>query len=67
MRIILDFDWVRPKGQQRKRIRIRTKYYFNTDDLVQVQNCGVEIYNLICGSIDAATSGGIIEHKGEQK
>ncbi len=68
MRITLNIDEHSPSGKPRDRkIRLRMGYYFDNGDKIQVQNCGVEIYNLIKEGFEHSLSGGIIEFLGERK
>ncbi len=68
MRIILNIDEHSPTGKPRDRkIRLRMGYQFNTDDKLRVQNCGVEIYNILKEGFEQNFSGGIIEFQGERK
>ena len=48
MRIIINIDAVNdPERYGKKAVRVRTGYTFNSNDKLAVQNCGVEIYNII--------------------
>ena len=42
-------------------------YYFNDGDKIRVQQCGVEIYNLLKEGFERSFTGGIIEFQGERK
>ena len=66
MRIIIDIDEAKDE-RRRKAVRVRTKYYTNAQDPVPVHNSGIEIYDALKEIFDSAFTGGIMEHKGEQK
>ena len=68
MRIIINIDEVKDPDRPGKRtIRVRANYYFNDGDKLRVQNCGVEIYNIIKEGFGRGFEGGIIIHEGEKK
>lgn len=63
MRIIIDVDQVRREGE--KMVRFRTKFYRNGGEPLYVQNCGVEIYEIIKDGLNASIENAVIEHEGE--
>jgi len=63
MRIIIDLDQVRREGK--KMVRFRTKFYRNGGEPLYVQNCGVEIYELLKQGLNASIENAVIEHEGE--
>lgn len=63
MRIIIDLDQVRREGK--KMVRFRTKFYRNGGEPLYVQNCGVEIYELLKQGLNASIQNAVIEHEGE--
>lgn len=63
MRIIIDLDQVWREGK--KMVRFRTKYYRNGGEPLYVQNCGVEIYELLKQGLNASIENAVIEHEGE--
>lgn len=63
MRIIIDLDQVRREGK--KMVRFRTKFYRNGGEPLYVQNCGVEIYEIIKDGLNASIENAVIEHEGE--
>jgi hypothetical protein len=68
MRIIINIDAVKdPDRYGKKAVRVRTGYTFNSGDKLAVQNCGVEIYNLLKEGFGRGFEGGIIIHEGERK
>ena len=68
MRIIMNLDEHSPTGRpQDRKVRMRVGYYFNDDDKIRVQQCGVEIYNLPKEGFERSFTGGIIEFQGERK
>ena len=66
MRIIINIDEARDEKNQRT-IRVRTGYYFSGKDKLRVQNCGVEIYNILKEGFGRGFEGGLIIHEGEKK
>ena len=68
MRIIINIDAVKdPERHGKNTIRVRTGYYFSNGDKLRVQNCGVEIYNILKDGFGRGFEGGIIIHEGEKK
>ena len=68
MRININIDEVKDPDRPGKRtIRVRTGYYFSDGDKLRVQNCGVEIYNIIKEGFGRGFEGGVIIHDGEKK
>ena len=68
MRIIINIDAVKdPAIRCKKTVRVRTCYYFSGGDELRVQNCGVEIYNIIKDGFGSGFEGGLIIHEGEKK
>ena len=68
MRIIINIDSVKdPRRIGRKAVRVRTGYTFSCGDELRIQNCGVEIYNLIKEGFSSGFEGGIVIHEGEKK
>ena len=68
MRIIINIDAVKdPDRYGKKAVRVSTGYTFNSGDKLAVQNCGVEIYNLLKEGFGRGFEGGIIIHEGERK
>ena len=68
MRIIINIDSVKdPDRPGRKTVRVRTGYYFSSGDELRIQNCGVEIYNIIKEIFGHTFEGGLIVHEGERK
>ena len=68
MRIIINIDAVNdPERYGKKAVRVRTGYTFNSNDKLAVQNCGVEIYNIIKDGFGRGFEGGLIIHEGERK
>lgn len=68
MRIIINIDAV--KDQERpgkKTVRVRTGYYFSGGDELRIQNCGVEIYNVLKEGFGRGFEGGLVIHEGERK
>lgn len=65
MRIIIDLDQVRREGK--KMVRFRTKFYRNGGEPLYVQNCGVEIYNILKEGFGRGFEGGLVIHEGERK
>ena len=63
MRIIIDLDQVLREGK--KMVRFRTKFYRNGGEPLYVQNCGVEIYELLKQGLNASIENAVIEHEGE--
>lgn len=65
MRIIIDVDEAREQG--RKKIRIRSRFYRNSDDCLRVQNAGNAIYNEIVNGLSFKNFEGdlMIKHEGE--
>lgn len=63
MRIIIDLDQVRREGK--KMVRFRTRFYRNGGEPLYVQNCGVEIYELLKQGLNASIENAVIEHEGE--
>ena len=63
MRIIIDLDQVRTK--RGKMVRFRTKFYRKGGEPLYVQNCGVEIYELLKQGLSASIENAVIEHEGE--
>lgn len=65
MRIIIDIDTAREQG--RKKIRIRSRYYRNSDDCLRVENAGNLIYNEITRGVSFESFAGdlIFQHEGE--
>ena len=63
MRIIIDLDQVRREGK--KMVRFRTKFYRNGGEPLYVQNCGVEIYELLKQGLNASIENAVIKHEGE--
>lgn len=63
MRIIIDIDQTRTK--RGKLVRFRTKFYRNGGEPLYVQNCGVEIYELLKQGLNASIENAVIEHEGE--
>ena len=48
MRIIINIDEaIDPDRPGKKTVRVRTGYYFSSGDELRIQNCGVEIYNVL--------------------
>lgn len=68
MRIIINIEAVRdPNRRDRKTIRVRTGYDRSTNDSLRIQNCGLEIYNIIKEGFRRGFEGGLIIHEGERK
>ena len=68
MRIIINIDEAKdPDRPGKKTVRVRTGYYFNSDDELRIQNCGVEIYNILKEGFGRGFEGGLIIHEGEKK
>jgi hypothetical protein len=68
MRIIINIDAVKdPDRIGKKTVRVRTGYYFSNGDELRIQNCGVEIYNIIKEGFGRGFEGGVIIHEGEKK
>lgn len=68
MRIIIDIDAVKdPDRICKKTVRVRTCYYFSSGDELRIQNCGVEIYNILKEGFGRGFEGGLIIHEGEKK
>jgi len=66
MRIIINVN--QGKDAKGKRaVVVRTGYYFNADDSLRIQNCGVDIYNIIKDGFGSGFTGGVIVHEGLQK
>ena len=63
MRIIIDLDQVRREGK--KMVRFRTRFYRNGGEPLYVQNCGVEIYELLKQGLNASIENAVIKHEGE--
>lgn len=63
MRIIINIDQVRREGK--KMVRFVTKYYRGGNEPLYVQNCGVEIYELLKQGLNASIENAVIEHEGE--
>ena len=63
MRIIIDLDQVRREGK--KMVRFRTRFYRNGGEPLYVQNCGVEIDELLKQGLNASIENAVIEHEGE--
>jgi len=66
MRIILDIDETKD-ANNRKAVRLRSKYYRSSGDGLRVYNCGIGIYNLLVEAFLDAFHGGVFENLGEQK
>lgn len=66
MRIIINIDQARDADNKRC-VRVRTGYHFNAGDSMRVQNCGVEIYNIIVDGFGKGFTGGEIIHEGLKK
>ena len=68
MRIIINIDEVKdPDRIGKKTVRVRTGYYFNDGDKLRIQNCGVEIYNILKEGFGCGFEGGLMIHEGERK
>ena len=68
MRIIINIDAVKdPDRIGKKTVRVRTGYYFSSGDKLRIQNCGVEIYNIIKEGFGRGFEGGLVIHEGERK
>ena len=68
MRIIINIDDVKdPELPGKKTVHVRTGYYFSSGDELRIQNCGVEIYNIIKEGFGRGFEGGLIIHEGERK
>ena len=68
MRIIINIDAVKaPDRIGKKIVRVRTGYYFSNGDKLRIQNCGVEIYNILKEGFGRGFEGGLIIHEGEKK
>lgn len=68
MRIIINIDAVKdPDRICKKTVRVRTGYYFSSGDELRIQNCGVEIYNILKEGFGRGFEGGLIIHEGEKK
>ena len=68
MRIIIDIDAVKdPYRIGKKTVLVRTGYYFSSGDELRIQNCGVEIYNILKEGFGRGFEGGLIIHEGEKK
>ena len=63
MRIIININQVRRGGK--KMVRFVTKYYRGGGEPLYVQNCGVEIYELLKQGLNASIQNAVIEHEGE--
>jgi hypothetical protein len=67
MRIIINIDAVKdPERPGKKTVRVRTGYYFSGGEL-RIQNCGVEIYNVLKEGFGRGFEGGLVIHEGERK
>lgn len=66
MRIIINIDEAKD-GNGKKAVRVRTGYYFSSGDELRVQNCGVEIYNILKEGFGRGFNGGLVIHEGEKK
>lgn len=68
MRIIINIDEAKdPDRPGRKTVRVRTGYYFSGGDKLRIQNCGVEIYNILKEGFGRGFEGGLVIHEGERK
>ena len=68
MRIIINIDAVKdPDRIGKKTVRVRTGYYFSSGGKLRIQNCGVEIYNILKEGFGRGFEGGLIIHEGEKK
>ena len=68
MRIIINIDAVKdPERPGKKAVRVRAGYYFSSGDELRIQNCGVEIYNILKEVFGRGFDGGLIIHEGERK
>ena len=68
MRIIINIDAVKdPRRIGMKAVRVRTGYTFSGGDELRIQNCGVEIYNIIKEGFGLGFEGGLVIHEGERK
>ena len=73
MRILINIDAVKdPDRPGKKTVRVRTGYYFSGGDEPRIQNCGVEIYNILIYNIlkegfGRGFEGRLIIHEEEQK
>ncbi|MBQ1429107.1 MAG: hypothetical protein IIZ06_05510 [Kiritimatiellae bacterium] len=68
MRIIINIDAVKdPDRIGKKTVCVRTGYYFSSGDELGIQNCGVEIYNILKEGFRRGFEGGLIIHEGEKK
>ena len=66
MRILIDISEGRDDSN-RKAVKVRTSYFFNSDDCLRVRNCGTEIYNAIREGFDERMIGGVVSHEGERR
>ncbi len=67
MRIIINIDAVKdPDRPGKKTVRVRTGYTFSSGDELRIQNCGVELYNILKESFGHGFKGGIVIHEGER-
>ena len=68
MRILINIDTVKdPDRRGKKTVRVRTGYYFSGGDELRIQNCGVEIYNILKEGFGRGFEGGLVIHEGERK
>ena len=68
MRIIINIEAVKdPNRHGRKTVRVRTGYQISSGDEIRVQNCGVEIYNVLKEGFGRGFDGGLVIHEGERK
>lgn len=68
MRIIINIDEAKdPDRPGKKTVRVRTGYYLSSGDKLRIQNCGVEIYNILKEGFGRGFEGGIIIHEGKKK
>ena len=68
MRIIINIVAVKdPDRIDKKTVRVRTGYYFSSGDELRIQNCSVEIYNILKEGFGRGFEGGLIIHEGEKK
>ena len=68
MRILINIDEAKdPDRPGKKTVRVRTGYYFSGGDELRIQNCGVEIYNVLKEGFGRGFEGGLVIHEGERK
>ena len=67
MRIIINIDEVKdPDRPGKRKIRVRTGFYFSDGDKLRVKNCGVEIYGTLKEGFGRGFEGGLVIHEGER-